>query len=59
MPKVSWVVSYGFYSKFRTLSTHTHTQLFYGPFSGISRQPGEPVPEDQKRTSGLYGARED
>jgi len=25
MPKVSWVVSYGFYSKFRTLSTHTHT----------------------------------
>jgi len=34
--------------------THTHTQPFYGPFSGTAR-----VNRCQKRTSGLYGARED
>ena len=34
--------------------THTHTpQPFYGPFSGTTR-----VSRCQKRTSGLYGARE-
>jgi len=32
----------------------THTQPFYGPFSGTTR-----VSRCQKRTSGLYGARED
>ena len=32
----------------------THTQPFYGPFSRTSR-----VSRCQKRTSGLYGARED
>ena len=37
------------------LSHHTHTpQPFYGPFSGTTR-----VSWCQKRTSGLYGARED
>jgi len=35
-------------------NTHTHTQQFYGPFSGTTR-----VNRCQKRTSGLYGARED
>jgi len=30
------------------------TQTFYGPFSGTTR-----VSRCQKRTSGLYGARED
>jgi len=34
--------------------THTHTQAFYGPFSGTTQ-----VSLCQKRTSGLYGARED
>jgi len=34
--------------------THTYTQLFYGPFSGTTR-----VSQCQKRTSGLYGSRED
>ena len=34
--------------------THTHTQLFYGPFYGTTR-----VSRCQKRTSGLYGAKED
>ena len=34
--------------------THTHTQPFCGPFSGTTR-----VSRCQKRTSGLYGARED
>ena len=34
--------------------THTHTQPFYGPFSGTTR-----VSQCQKRTSGLYGAKED
>jgi len=34
--------------------THTHTQAFYGPFSGTTR-----VSRCQKRTSRLYGARED
>ena len=33
---------------------HAHTQLFYGPFSRVTR-----VSRCQKRTSGLYGARED
>ena len=33
---------------------HTHTQPFYGPFSATIR-----VSRCQKRTSGLYGARED
>jgi len=33
---------------------HTHTQAFYGPFSATTR-----VSQCQKRTSGLYGARED
>jgi len=33
---------------------HTHTQPFYGPFSGTTR-----VSRCQKRTCGLYGARED
>jgi len=33
--------------------THTHTQPFYGPISGTTR-----VSRCQKRTSGLYGARE-
>ena len=32
----------------------THTQPFYGPFTGTTR-----VSQGQKRTSGLYGARED
>jgi len=31
-----------------------HTQPFYGPFSAITR-----VSQCQKRTSRLYGARED
>jgi len=38
-------------------STHhqlTHTQPFYGPFSGTTQ-----VSRCQKRTSGLYGARDD
>jgi len=36
--------------------THTHTQTkpFYGPFSGTTQ-----VSRCQKRSSGLYGARED
>jgi len=34
--------------------THTHTQPFYSPFSWTTR-----VNRCQKRTSGLYGARED
>jgi len=33
---------------------HTPTQPFYGPFSGTTQ-----VSRCQKRTSGLYGARED
>ena len=37
-----------------SLPHHTHTQPFYGPFSGTTR-----VSRCQKRTSGLYGARED
>jgi len=32
--------------------THTHTQPFYGPFSGTTR-----VSRCQRRTSGVYGAR--
>jgi len=36
------------------LYTHTHTQPFYGPFSGTTW-----VSWCQKRTSGLYGARGD
>jgi len=36
------------------LFTHTHTQPLYDPFSGTT-----PVSQCQKRTSGLYGARED
>jgi len=37
------------------LINHTTTpQPFYGPFSGITQ-----VSRCQKRTSGLYGARED
>jgi len=34
---------------------HTHTQPFYGPFTGTTRVSSR----CQKRTSGLYGARED
>ena len=37
-----------------TTHTHTHTQPFYGPFSGTTW-----VSRCQKRTSGLYGARGD
>jgi len=38
-----------------TARTHTHTHTpFYGPFSGTTR-----VSRCQKRTSGLYGAKED
>jgi len=33
---------------------HTHTQPFYGPFSGTTR-----VSRCQKRTPGLYSAMED
>jgi len=33
---------------------HTHTQPFYGPFTGTTQ-----VSRCQKRTSGLHGARED
>jgi len=37
------------------MKNHTHTpQPFYHPFSGTT-----PVSQCQKRTSGLYGARED
>jgi len=35
---------------------HTHTTVLW-PF--FRDHPGEPVPEENKRTSGLYGARED
>ena len=39
----------------KRLNDHHHTpQLFYGPFSGTTW-----VSRCQKRTSGLYGARED
>jgi len=38
----------------QTILTHTHTQPFYGPFSGTTW-----VSWCQKRTSGLYGARGD
>ena len=41
------------FSRFPTSSANTHTQLFFGPFSGTTR-----VSQCQKRTSGLYGARE-
>jgi len=37
----------------QTVITHTHTQPFYGPFSGTTR-----VSRCQKRTSGLYSTRE-
>jgi len=37
-----------------SIITHTHTPPFYGPFSGITR-----VSRCQKRTNGLYSARED
>ena len=36
------------------ITNSTTPQLFYGPFSGTTR-----VSQCQKRTSGLYGARED
>jgi len=36
------------------IDTTTTSQLLYGPFSGITQ-----VSQCQKRTSGLYGARED
>jgi len=42
------------YSKDRSTTTTTTPQPFYGPFSGTTR-----VSQCQKRTSGLYGARED
>jgi len=35
-------------------TTHTHTQPFYGPLSGIIW-----VSRCQKRTCGFYGGRED
>jgi len=35
-------------------TVHTHTKPLYGPFSGTTW-----VSRCQKRTSGLYGARED
>jgi len=38
----------------RLKHNHTIPQPFYGPFSGTTR-----VSWCQKRTSGLYGARED
>jgi len=38
----------------RMQNTTPLPQLFYGPFSGTTR-----VSQCQKRTSGLYGARED
>jgi len=39
---------------FTKLHSNTPPQLFYDPFSGTTR-----VSRCQKRTSGLYGARED
>jgi len=37
-----------------TTTPHHNHNCFYGPFSGITQ-----VSQCQKRTSGLYGARED
>jgi len=41
-------------NKYTTTQTTTPPQPFYGPFSGTTR-----VSRCQKKTSGLYGARED
>jgi len=49
-----WIPGYGYESLVYLHYTHTHTQPFYGPLSGTTR-----VSRCQKRTIGLYGARED
>ena len=59
---ISNIIKFGLYTSL-TLSTALHacetwntqhTQAFYGPFSGTTQ-----VSRCQKRTSGLYSARED
>jgi len=47
-------ILYQFHSIWTCFTQDTTTQPFYGPFSRTTR-----VSRCQKRTSGLYGARED